>query len=110
VRDLNKDEKDAVLAHLSLRKPLTGLMALMPYNHALRASEVCQMLGTQIVGGRVYVKRLKGSEATDQPLMPNEKDALETRAKEVGSGRMFPFTRKNRKSCPTSSQRPKGST
>jgi integrase len=85
---------DLLLAAAMLQSHNDWLMILVASNHGLRVSEVISMKGTQVVGGRLYVKRLKGSLATDQPMLANEREALEARAIEVGNGLMFPICRR----------------
>lgn len=43
------------------------LMLLVGFNHGLRVSELIGLRGKDIQFGRVYAKRLKGSNATTQP-------------------------------------------
>lgn len=76
------------------------LMVLVAYNHGLRASEVINITGADIRGGHVFVRRLKGSNPTLQPFIPNtdkeldEADRLTALAGKIGpTEKLFSITR-----------------
>src|SRR5260370_27986365 len=52
-------------------------MLLLAYNHGLRISEVCALTPNNFNGGFLTVQGLKGSLRTTQPLLENERAAVE---------------------------------
>jgi integrase len=81
------------------------LAILVTFNHAMRASEICNLRTTQvdIVNGFITVKRLKGSRSTlhelsdgaGEPLL-DERAALVEYMKNVKEGdRLFPICRQH---------------
>lgn len=71
---LSEAELKRVLRHVP--RP-HRLMVLVTYWHGLRATETVKMRGKQIQGGKVWVKRLKGSKETVQPFMVTPDPELE---------------------------------
>lgn len=90
---LPQTQLDALLAAAKKESLAEWLMIRVASNHGLRVSEVVQMRGTQVCGGRLYVPRLKGSLATDQPLLEDEREALVRHAAACGDALMFPMDR-----------------
>jgi integrase len=81
------------------------LAILVTLNHAMRASEVCQLRTTQIdiVNGFITVKRLKGSKTTlheletgaGEPLLDERTALAEYMSKMKEGDRLFPFCRQH---------------
>ena len=96
---LSKEELTRLLQIARKQSELHWLMILVAFRHGLRATEVVSMRGNQIKDGYLIVQRLKHSLKTTQPLFTSteplfdEKEALETRAKQVGTGILFPWSR-----------------
>jgi integrase/recombinase XerD len=84
VKSLSKDELKALLA---VAQGLDRLMFTVMFNHGLRVSEVINLDESNVVDGHLVVQRLKGSEKTCQPLLPDEQELTAMR------GRFFPLSR-----------------
>lgn len=93
MQHLTQVELKSLLTVAKAQDEADWLMILVAYCHGLRCSEVIQMTGDQIRDGYLSVQRLKGSYKTIQPLMPEEREALQKLASAVGVGRMFPHAR-----------------
>jgi len=100
VQHLSKTELLALLKAARDARERDWLMILVGFWHGLRASEVTTLTSDSVRDGFLTVQRLKGSLKTTQPLIVNqdpllnEKDALETRAREAQPGeRLFPVSR-----------------
>jgi len=97
---LAKDELLSFLAVAKRERERDWLMFLVAYWHGLRASEVVKLQPIAISKGQITVRRLKGSDATTQPLIEDgnplldERAPLETLAKTTpGTSPIFPFSR-----------------
>lgn len=71
-------------------------MILVGYRHGLRAGEIVQLTPDNVIGDRLVVQRLKGSQRTDQALiadtdeMLNERKALiDWAGKSIGNQKLF---------------------
>lgn len=53
------------------------LMVLLGYKHGLRASEIARLTLDDVKGGKIDVRRLKGSKRTVQPLMSHDNPLLD---------------------------------
>jgi integrase len=81
------------------------LAVLVAYNHAMRASEVCQLRTAQIdlANGYISVKRLKGSRTTlhelenggGEPLLDERTALAEYMSKLKEGDRLFPICRQH---------------
>ncbi len=71
-------------------------MFLLGYWHGLRASEIAGLTVTDVQGGAIDVRRLKGSQHTIQPLREDERRVLAAwlRERGDGDGSQFLFTSK----------------
>lgn len=67
MHSLNKPQLKALIQ--AVKDPTKRLMVKIAYNHGLRSSEVCDLLGKNIQDGMVSVRRLKGSNKTVQPFI-----------------------------------------
>ena len=92
MKSLLKSELDALLTVAEKHDPLFALVILVTFNHGLRISETLGLTKDNIVNGFLVIQRLKGSKKTTQPLLSNERQALEElAAKTVGV--LFPICR-----------------
>lgn len=98
---LSKAELLALLAAARAHSERDFLMILMSYAHGLRASEVVAIAKDDIKEGHLLVRRLKGSNATNQSLhkdanpLLNEREALLDFTRNIhGNQKLFPLTRR----------------
>jgi len=98
---LSKSELLAVLAHARAHSERDFLMILMSYSHGLRASEVVSIVRDDIKEGQLHVRRLKGSNATNQslhsdanPLLNERKAVFDFVRFLPGNQKLFPVTRR----------------
>lgn len=91
MKSLTRDELNRLLDAAEKYSALDALMIRVSFNHGLRVSEAIDLTRTNIVDGHLVVQRLKKSRLTCQPLLSDEKDALEQLAKT--DGRFFPMHR-----------------
>lgn len=77
---LDEFEKLLVGARLGAMPPATLLMLYLLLQHGYRASELCRTKRDDFDGrrARLWVRRLKGSLSTDQPITGNALRALKT--------------------------------
>jgi len=92
LKSLSKEQLDSLIATAAKHSPIDALMFLVTYNHGLRSSETLALDKTNIIDDHLVVQRLKGSERTDQPLQPMERDGLLKLAAER-EGKFFPMSR-----------------
>ena len=92
LKSLSVEQLDALLTVTRKHSEQDYLMLLVTYNHGLRSSETLALTKANIMGDHLVVQRLKGSEKTDQPLQPGERDGLLKLAAEI-TGRFFPMSR-----------------
>lgn len=83
MKSLTKPELDKLIAVATRHSERDALMLSVIFNHGLRISEALSLNRDNIVGGHLVIQRLKGSKKTNQPLLPNEKTALEALAKDA---------------------------
>lgn len=102
VRSLSKAQLRAVLEAARAARERDWLMYLVAFNHGLRASEVVGFTRDAISDGFLTIRRLKGSNATTQPLVLSrdplfsEREALEKfSASLANSNRVFPISRRH---------------
>lgn len=99
MQHLTKSELESLLREAKSNSYLAWLAILVSYWHGLRVSETINLTGSDIRDGYVSVKRLKGSNATIQPLITSanplldEKQHLETLASVRGTDKLFPVHR-----------------
>jgi type 1 fimbriae regulatory protein FimE len=74
---LTKIELEAILAVAKEHSERDWLAILVAYNHGLRISEVINLTPANFKDGHITVQRLKGSMRTTQPLVDNERAAIE---------------------------------
>ncbi len=98
---LSNAELLSLLAAARAHSERDFLMILVAYCHGLRASEVVSIVRDDIKDGRLEVRRLKGSEHTEQSLhqdqnpLLNERQALFDFASNFeGNQKLFPLTRR----------------
>lgn len=91
IRAFTKDELQKLLAVAKNRSAEDALMFLVSFNHGLRVSEVLNLTAENIQGDLLVVQRLKGSEKTAQPMLPNEREQLLALASK--GGKFFPICR-----------------
>lgn len=72
---LNREELKRLIEAMPEAQYRNRLMVLVAFWHGLRASEVCGLKGKDIRNGYVFVKRLKGSNKTNQ-VYRYDKDPL----------------------------------
>lgn len=92
MKAFNRDELQRLLEVARRHNELDHLMLLVTFNHALRVSETLSLRRENLVDGHLVVQRGKGSCKTCQPLLPDERDALEALAAKT-EGRLFPISR-----------------
>lgn len=75
---LTPDELLAVLKEARARTLRDWAMVLITYSHGLRASETCRLklADVNLKDGSIFARRLKGSQATVQQLMPHRGNPL----------------------------------
>lgn len=76
-KSLTKVELNSLLATARKHSESDYLMFLVTFNHGLRVSETLALTASNLVAGHLVVQRLKGSDKTTQPLLPDEKALLE---------------------------------
>jgi type 1 fimbriae regulatory protein FimB/type 1 fimbriae regulatory protein FimE len=91
MKSLLKSELDALLAVAEKHDRNFALMIRVSFNHGLRVTEAINLSSTNIVDGHLVVQREKKSALTTQPLLADEKAALEALARTPG--RFFPISR-----------------
>ena len=74
---LKPNELLSVLAEAKKKGPREHCMFLMAYRHGLRATEISQLTVDDVRGGKVDVRRLKGSLHTVQPLYSDTNPLLD---------------------------------
>lgn len=74
---LTKDELLCVLARAKEQGSREHAMFLLSYRHGLRASEVAALTLNDVRGGRIDVRRCKGSLHTTQRLAPHTNPLLD---------------------------------
>ena len=74
---LSQDELLAVLKVAREASERDWLAILLGYNHGLRISEVCALTVSDVSGGFISVKRLKGSLPTTHPLVHHSDPLLD---------------------------------
>jgi integrase len=92
MKSLAQDQLSALIAAAERHSALDALAIRVCFSHALRVSELLSLTRDNIVDGHLVCQRLKGSRKTSQPLLANEKDALEALAAST-VGRLFPMSR-----------------
>jgi integrase len=92
MKSLTYSALDALLAVTEQYSTLDALAIRTCFNHALRVSELLALTKANVVSGHLIVCRLKGSRKTSQPLLDDERAALETLAAST-EGRLFPMSR-----------------
>lgn len=99
---LSKDELRALLERAWTVRRRDWLMILVAYSHGLRASEVVGLTRDNVRDGFLSVQRLKGSNATVQPLVSSpdglfsEAEALiDYAANQAKNQRLFPIGRQH---------------
>jgi type 1 fimbriae regulatory protein FimB len=70
-------ELTAVLAAARKESVRNHLIVLLGYKHGLRATEITRLKLSDVAHGRCDVRRLKGSEHTNQPLESDENILLD---------------------------------
>ena len=96
---LEKDELRRLFAVAAEHDPLHHLALLISLSHALRASEIIRLRGSDVRDGRITVQRLKGSKKTTQPLRIDTSDPLFDEsplvalAHQAGNERLFRWSR-----------------
>jgi site-specific recombinase XerD len=75
---LTPEELLSVLAVAKDRSVRDWCMVLVTYSHGLRASETCglKLADVNVRDGSIFARRLKGSQATTQQLMPHRGQPL----------------------------------
>lgn len=91
MKSLLKSELDALLAVAAKHSERDALMIRVSFNHGLRIREALSLSSTNIRDGHLVVQRLKRSALTTQPLLDDEREALEALAKQPGL--FFPMCR-----------------
>lgn len=92
MKSLLKSELDSLLAVAAKYSVLDSLMIRVTFDHGLRISEVITLTRENLVNGYLVVQRLKGSKKTTQPLLPDERLAVEELAAKT-EGPLFPICR-----------------
>jgi type 1 fimbriae regulatory protein FimB len=99
---LTKPELLALLQAARAHSERNWLMILVAFSHGLRVSEVVSLQTDAIADGHIRVRRLKGSNATNQPLLEHDNSLLDERAgfaaflePHYGKQRLFPITRQH---------------
>jgi integrase len=88
------DEIEALLASEKTYSVRNWLLILVTFTHALRASEALSITREDIRYGHLWVKRLKNSARTCQPLIGEEKEPLLALAAATPPGEpLFPISR-----------------
>ena len=77
---LSKPELLALLGSARAHSERNWLMILIAFSHGLRATEVVRLQTDAFQDGHIAVRRLKGSLATNQPLLTDENSLLDERA------------------------------
>ena len=80
MKSLTKPQLESLLQVARKHSESDYLTLLVGFNHGLRVSEILSLSPENIVNGTLVVQRLKRSRKTAQPLLPNEKELLETLA------------------------------
>lgn len=99
MQHLTKLELEGLLREAKSDSYLAWLTILVSYWHGLRVSEAVNLTGENVRDGYISVKRLKGSNATTQPLVASsnplldEKQHLEALVLVRGKDRLFPVHR-----------------
>ena len=86
MKSLSRPQLDSLLQVARSHSESDYLALLVGFNHGLRVSEILSLSKENIVAGQLVIQRLKRSRKTTQPLLPSEKELLETLAQ---SGRPF---------------------
>jgi integrase len=92
IKSLTKLELTGLLEQARLVSERDWLMLVTTFNHGLRASETIHLDASNIQGDYLVVQRKKGSEKTTQPLMDNERAALQALA--TVPGKFFPISKR----------------
>lgn len=77
---LTPDEVLKIMTVAAERGPREHAMFLLAYRHGLRASEIVNLRLSDINGGKLDIRRLKGSLHTIQPLMAHANPLLDEQA------------------------------
>lgn len=97
MKHLSKPEISALLQSARDWSARDHAMILVGYLHGLRASEILALDLASVADGVLRVSRLKGSNATRQPLVGNVNPLFDEiraiRAIQPNSGRLFPLSR-----------------
>ena len=80
MKSLTKPQLESLLQVARKHSESDYLALLVGFNHGLRVSEILSLSPENIVNGTLVIQRLKRSRKTAQPLLPNEKELLETLA------------------------------
>lgn len=91
MKSLTRSELAGLFEQARQVSELDYLLFLTTFNHGLRASETTRLDANNIQGDYLVVQRKKGSEKTTQPLMMDERAALQALA--TMPGRFFPMSR-----------------
>jgi integrase len=94
--NFTREELDSLFATARKHDVRDYWMLMVTWNHGLRVSETLALTRDNFSGGNLAVRRLKGSEATLQPVLPAE--SAETRIAfmefvTATEGRLFPIHR-----------------
>jgi integrase/recombinase XerD len=101
IQSLTKEELERLLRAAQAHRERDRLMFAVIYNHGLRVSELLALTPDSLDGGKLDVRRLKGSKrtiheliASENPLF-NERDPLFALAlKTPRKQKLFPITRR----------------
>ena len=92
MKSLTRSELDALLIVVRKHSEQDYLMFLVTFSHGLRVSETLSLTRENLVSSHLIVQRQKGSNKTCQPLLDDERAALEELAAKT-EGRLFPMSR-----------------
>lgn len=102
IQSLTKEQVRAILEQAWAYRKRDWLMFLVAYLHAMRCSEVVTLKADNVRDGFISIQRLKGSNATVQPLLSNDDGLFSEREALIDYARacyrnqfLFPITRQH---------------